>query len=241
MLDFASVNRNMRRNLRSDGLLGDIKLSGGGALIRSGTNAVNLVVAGSTVVISVLTGTGNSPLNVGWMPGTNTGDLAETLVGLARKLLGSPTGGDSGESLTLGDGDNINHLILLEDGGDLDWLLEETSGEVNLLGDGATVDLDLHEVGLLLLERSLADLGVGKDTDDSAVLLDALHLAGDGRSVVLGVLLGVLGEGLLLGLVPVLVEAALQVIGQVLSPDGGEGAETAWGLNVANKTNNDHL
>jgi hypothetical protein len=27
----------------------------------------------------------------------------------------------------------------------------------------------------------------------------------------------------------------------MLSPDGGEGAETTWGLNVANKTNNDHL
>lgn len=228
-------------HLRGDGLLGDIILGRGVTLISGGTNTVNLVVARGSVMITVLTGTGNSPLDVRWMPSTNTGDLAETLVRLSRKLLGSPSAGDTGETVTLGNGDNVNHLILLEDGGDLDWLLEETSGEVNLVGDGATVDLDLHEVGLLLLERSLADLGVGKDTDDSAVLLDALHLAGDGGAVGLGVLLGVLGEGLLLGLVPVLVEAALDLIGKMLGPDGGEGSETTWSLNVANKTNNDHL
>jgi hypothetical protein len=79
-------------------------------------------------------------------------------------------------------------------------------------------------VGLLLLERRLADLGVGQDADDGAVLLDALELAGDGSAVVLRVLLGVLGEGLLLALVPVLVEAALDLVAQVLSPDGGQGA-----------------
>lgn len=230
-----------RWNLRGDGLLGDIELGRGVTLISSGTNTVNLVVARGTVMVSILTGTGNSPLDVRRMPGTDTGDLTETLVRLSRELLGSPTAGDTGETLTLGDGDNVNHLILLEDGGDLDWLLEETSGELDLLGDRATVDLDLHKVGLLLLERGLADLGVGEDTDDGAVLLDALELAGDGGAGSLGVLLGVLGEGLLLGLVPVLVEAALQVVGQMLGPDGGEGSETTGSLNVANKTNNDHL
>ena len=224
-----------------DLLLGDVELGRGVTLINTGTDTVDLVVARGTVVVSVLTGTGNSPLDVGWMPSTNTGDLTETLVGLSRKLLGTPSGGDTLETLTLGDGDNVNHLILLEDGGDLDWLLEKTGGEVDLVGDGATVDLDLHEVGLLLLKRSLADLGVGEDTDDGAVLLDALELAGDGRAGGLGVLLGVLGEGLFLGLVPVLVESALNFIAQMLSPDGSEGSKSSWGLDVTNKTNNDHL
>lgn len=54
-------------------------------------------------------------------------------------------------------------------------------------------------------------------------------------------LLGVSGEGLLLRLVPVLVESALNLVAQVLSPDGGERSETTWSLNVANKTNSDHL
>jgi hypothetical protein len=96
-------------------------------------------------------------------------------------------------------------------------------------------------VGLLLLERGLADLGVGEDTDDGAVLLDALKLTGDGGTVLLSVLLGVLGEGLLLALVPVLVEAALDLVAQVLSPDSGERAETTGGLDVTDNTDSNKL
>jgi len=236
LLKYVSQCRNCRelkeQNLRGDGLLGDINLSSGVVVGITLTNTVNLVVDRGTVMVTHLTGAGNSPLDVGRMPGTDTGDLAETLVGLARQLLGTPTGGDTGVTVTLGDGDNINHLILLEDGVDGERLLEETVAELDLVSDGATVDLDLHKMGLLLLEGSLADLGVRKETDDSAVLLDALELAVDGRTAVLGVLLGVLGEGLLLGLVPVLVEAALELVAQVLSPDGGERAETAGSLDI---------
>jgi hypothetical protein len=86
----------------------------------------------------------------------------------------------------------------------------------------------------------LADLGVGDDADNLAsradlgeLLLDAL-LAG---AVVLG---DVLGEGLLLALVPVLVEAALAGLVEVLSPDGGDGAETIGGLGVTDDTDDDH-
>jgi hypothetical protein len=199
------------------------------------------VVARGTVVVTHLTGTGNSPLDVARVPGTNTSDLAETLVRLAGQLGGTPTGGNTLETVTLGNGNDVDHLVLLEDGVDVDGLLEEVAGEVNLVGNGATVDLDLHKVGLLLLDGGLADLGVGEDTDDSAVLLDALELTGDGGTGRLGVLLGVLGEGLLLGLVPVLVEATLDLVAQVLSPDGGERAETAGSLDVTDDTNGNEL
>ena len=192
-------------------------------------------------MVTHLTGTGNGPLDVGRVPGTDTSDLAQTLVRLARQLLGAPAAGDTLETVTLGDGNDVDHLVLLEDGVDVDGLLEQVVGKVDLLSNSATVDLDLHQVGLLLLERSLADLGVGEKADDGAVLLDALELTGDGGTVVLGVLLGVLGEGLLLALVPVLVEAALDLVAQVLSPDGGERAQTTRGLDVTDDTDSNHL
>ena len=170
------------------------------------------------------------------MPGTDTSNLAETLVRLARKLLGTPTMSDTLETVTLGDSDDVDNLILLEDGGDLEGFLEQAVRELDLVRDRATVDLDLHEVGLLLGEAGLADLGVGEDTDDSAVLADALKLAGDGLATVLSVLLGVAGKRLLLGAVPVLVEPPLELVGEVGGPDGGKSTETAGGLDVADDT-----
>lgn len=199
------------------------------------------MVARGTVVVTHLTSTGNSPLDVGRVPGTDTSDLTQTLVGLARQLLGAPTGSDTVVTVTLGDSDNVDHLVLLENGVDGEGLLEETVTELDLVGNGATVDLDLHKVGLLLLEGGLADLGVGENADDGAVLLHALELTGDGSTVGLGVLLGVLGKGLLLALVPVLVESAADFVAQVLSPDGGEGSQATGGFDVTNQTNNDHL
>lgn len=228
-------------HLRSNLLLGDIKISGGVTLIRALANAEDLVVARGTVVVTHLTGTGNSPLDVTRVPSTDTSNLTQTLVSLTGQLLGAPTAGDTLETVTLGDGNDIDHLVLLEDTVDLNGLLEQVAGKVNLVGNGATVDLNLHQVGLLLLERRLADLGVGEDTDDGAVLLDALKLTGDGGTVLLSVLLGVLGEGLLLALVPVLVEAALDLVAQVLSPDSGERAETTGGLDVTDNTDSNKL
>jgi len=115
-------------------------------------------------------------------------------------------------------------------------------------------------VGLLLAELGLGHLGVDEDTDDGAVLLDALEVAVD-LLLVISVLLGVLGEGLffffwesesrgsettlqlfvylLLAVVPVLVEAALELVAEVLGPDGGERAEATGGLDVANDTDDD--
>lgn len=228
-------------NIRSDLLLADVEVGAGVALVGALADTVDLVVDRGTVVVTHLTGTGDSPLDVGRVPCTDTSNLAQTLVSLTRQLLGAPSAGDTLVTVTLGDGDAVDHLVLLEDAADLDRLLEEAVTEVDLVGDGATVDLDLHQVGLLLAQRGLADLGVGEDTDGGAVLLHALEVAGDVLAALLGVLLGVLGEGLLLALVPVLVEASLELVGKVLSPHSGQRAQAAGGLDVANQANNHHL
>jgi hypothetical protein len=138
------------------------------------------------------------------------------------------------------DGNDVDVLVLLEQRLGVERLLERRLGEVDLVGDAAAVDLDLHHVRLLLLQARLADLRVGKHAHDGAVLADALELARDARAVVGRVLLRVLGEGLLLAAVPVLVEAALDLVGQVLGPHGGERAQAARRLDVADDTDDDH-
>lgn len=224
-----------------DGLDGRVELGRGGSLIALLADAVDLLVELGTVVVSVLTGTGDRVHDLARVPCSNATNLTQSLVGLARQFLSSPTVGNTLESVTLSNTDDVDVLVLLEHRGDVDSLLEVRLGEFDLVGDGATVDLDLHQVGLLLVEASLADLGVGENADNGAVLGDALELAGDRRlGARLGVLLGVLGERLLLRAVPVLVESALDLVGEVLSPDGGQRAETTGGLDVADNTDDDH-
>jgi hypothetical protein len=224
-----------------DVLLGQIEVSGTVVGVGTLAQTEQLVVGLGTVIVTVLTGTSDSVADARRMPGTDASNLAETLVSLTGQALGSPTGGNTLETVTLGDGDGVDELTLLEDGLNGDLLLKETNGVVNLLGDRATVNLDLHDVGLLLATTNKASLGVGDDTDNLAVLLDTLEIAVDGDLLLaLSVVLGILGEGLSLGAVPVLVEAAENLLRQVVGPDGGKGAETARSLNVADNTDNDH-
>jgi len=132
------------------------------------------------------------------MPSSDTSDLSETSVGLPWQLGGTPTCGNTLVTVTPGDSDDIDDLVGLENRVDVDSLLEVRLCEFNLVSDGTTVDLDLHKMSLLLLKTSLSDLGVGENSDDSAVLADSLEFTGDSLTRRLGVLLGVLGESLLL-------------------------------------------
>jgi hypothetical protein len=175
------------------------------------------------------------------MPGTDTSNLAETLVRLARELLGSPTSSHTIETVTLGDCNAVNHLVLFKDAADLDGLLKEALCKLDLLGNASTVHLNLHQVSLLLLERSLVHLGVGQHTNNCAVLLHALNLAGNGLALALGELLGILGECLPLGLVPVLVESSSDFVAKMLGPDSGESTQTARSFDVSNESNNNNL
>ena len=193
------------------------------------------------MMVAHLTGSGDCPLYVGRMPRANTCDFPQTLVRLSGKLFGAPSTRHTLEAVTFCNSDAVDHLVLLKDAADLDRLLKKTVSKPNLVRNAATVHLNFHQMCLLLLERCLGDLSVGKNANDGAVLLDPLELTSDGLATVLSVLLGVLGEGFALALIPVLVETAFDLVAKVLCPDGSEGAETARSLDVANNTNCHHL
>ena len=221
ILDLAVVNKATERG---DLLLGDILFGGGVALVGALADAEDLVIARGSVVVAVLTGTGDRPLHVVGMPGTDTRDLAQTLVRLTRQLGRAPTARHTLRSMTLGHGDDIDHLILLEDCVDIDRLLEQVAREIHLLRDRSSVHLDLHQVRLLLLDGRLADLRVRQHPHHRTVLLDPFEFARDRRSAVLRVLPGVVRKGLLLALVPILVESSLDLVAQVFGPHRRERA-----------------
>jgi hypothetical protein len=192
-------------------------------------------------MVTVLTSAGNLEGDVGRMPGTDTGDLTETLVCLTGKLLDTPSVGDTLESTTLGSTNDVKVLVHLEDGSDWDGLLEEAGGELKLLGDGATVNLDFHDVSLLLTKVELLDLSVGKNADDLAVLGHAGNLGIEVLLTLRGVaLLKVLAESFLLGGSVVLVEAAKDRLRKLRLEDSGELTETTGSLEVTDDTEDNH-
>jgi len=186
-----------------NGLLNWIKLGLGIALVRAQADAIDLLVDLGTMEVALLTGASHGKADSRRMPRTNTGDLAETLVCFARQLASVPTGCDTLEASALGDSNRVQHFVLSEHLAHVDVLLKMVARKLDLVGNGATIELDLHDVGLLLSLLEQLHLSVSNDTDDLAVLdhlgkvLLNLLLA----AIVLP-LLGVLGESLLLRLVP---------------------------------------
>ena len=77
-----------------------------------------------------------------------------------------PTGGHTLESFSLGDTNDVNHLVFGKDLLDGDLLFEVLTGKVDLIGDGSTVQLDFHDVGLLLTAFQKSLLGVTDHTDN---------------------------------------------------------------------------
>jgi len=204
-----------------DGLLGEVDGGGAAVLVVPAPNSVDLLVNLSPVMVTVLTSSGNGPLDSTRMPGSNTSNLSKTFVSLSRKTSGSPTSGDAFEPFTLGDADDIDHLVLFKEGRDRDGLLKEPDSELDLLGDGSSVDLDLHEVGLLLPEIELSDLGVAQQANDGTLALDAFEVLVDGVLFLVALIFPrVSGEGQLLGGVPILVISPSNFLAQMLSPDG---------------------
>lgn len=225
---------------RSDGLFSQIVGSGGISsttfISDTDTDSVDFLVHFGSVVITELTSSGDLESNSGRMPSSDTSDLSETSVGLSWESLDTESADDTFVSLTLGNTEDIDHFVLVEDLGDSDFLFEVLSGEVDLLGNGTSVNLDFEDMSSLLSKVELIQLSVDDNSDDSAVSLDSVEFSGD--VLFISPLSTVLGESLLLGVHPVFIESSLELGGQVLGPDGGQSSETSWGFNVTNNTDN---
>jgi len=95
----------------SDALLSQIDLSGTALLVTAVSDSIDLLVDLSSVMITILTGTGDGPLDTTWMPGSDTSNLSKTFVGLSGKTGGSPTSGNALETFTLGDTNDVDHFV----------------------------------------------------------------------------------------------------------------------------------
>lgn len=224
-----------------DVLLSDISIGGGVVLGSSSlalADSVDLLVQLGSVEVSGLTSSGNTPGNSSGMPSSDTSDLSVTSVGLLLQVSHTPSLDDSSESLTLGDSEDIKDLVLTENVVNSDFLLEESMGEGNLIGNASSVDLDLEDVVLLLSEvLEEVVLSVNDGSDNSAILLDSVELGFNSLGI-LGRFRLVSGEGFSLGVDPVLVEPSKGSLVEVVGPDGGKGSKSSWSLDVSNQTNN---
>merc|ERR1712223_1559612 len=84
---------------------------------------------------TLLTSTRHSVLDTTGMPGSDTSDLAETFMGLARQLFGMPTRSDTLESFTLGNTNDVDHFILAKDTFDWHFLFKVFTSKVDFVGN----------------------------------------------------------------------------------------------------------
>ena len=160
-----------------DVLFDKISLGGGVVLDAAdltGTDAVDLLVELSTMMITELARSSYSPGDGHWMPSTDTSYLSETSMGLSGEPGHTESLDDTGGTLAASDTDGINHLEVGEDLTNRHFLLEVLFRPVDLVLNFTSIELDFHEVSFLLAQMKLANLGVRKDADNLAVFIDAL-------------------------------------------------------------------
>jgi len=227
-----------------DGLIGDVDF--GSCVVfdqfsiygmLAGANSVDLLVDFRSVVVSLLTGSGNRESHSRRMPGSDTGNLSQTLVSLSRQLFGMPSGSHSVVTSTSGDTNAIDHLVLSKHRVDVHILLEVFSGPVDLLSNGTAVDLDFDQVRFFLSKRKTLHLGVADGSYRFCVLFDQVQVPFNSLLARIGFpLLGSSGEGFLLGSVPVLIESSAAFVTNMTSPDGLDGSWTVGSIDVPDNT-----
>ena len=154
---------------RSNRFRRQVDLGRSGLGITGLTDSVDLLIHLGTVMVSVLSGTCHRERHSRRMPGSDTGNLTKTSVGLSRETRGSPTSGDTLVSFSFRDTDDVDHLVLGEDGIDGNLALEKRLRKGDLVINTSTVDLNLNNVCLALTKVELGHLSVSDDSHDGAV------------------------------------------------------------------------
>ena len=117
-------------------------------------------------MVSHLTGLGDGAPHVSGPLRSEVGDSTAVLAVLVGKQLDTPPLGDSLESLSGGDGDDVDECSLGCEVGDGDLFAEDALGVLDPLFHVSTADPELHEVGDLLGNSGdQLGLGVCEDTD----------------------------------------------------------------------------
>jgi len=154
----------------------------------------------------------------------------------------APSCGDSFIAFTLSSGKSVDQVVFTKYGIYGDFLFEKTFSEINFFLCGfTTVNLYLHNVGLLTSKLESSHLGVSNDSDNTAVGCDLREFLVNVRSSLFGgVFFGGLGESLLLGSVPVLVHATKEFVTEILSPYCGERTKSRRSSNISHETDDIH-
>merc|ERR1719445_1161222 len=120
--------------------------------------------------------------------------------------------------MTFGHSNDINHFVLGKNSANRNFFLEVIPSKVDLISNRSAIQLNLHDMSLLLPTSEDLHLSVHDHTDGSAIL----------------------SEGFLLGLRPVLIEPPLAFLADVLSPYGLQSSKTSWSFDVSNDSNGYH-
>src|SRR5271155_4394585 len=88
----------------------------------------------------------------------------------------TPSSSNTSHSLSLGNSDYIYHLVLCEHIRDIDLLFKMVLCPIHFISDGPTIDLNFHQMRLLLSHRNFANLCMYQHADDLTILFDAFEV-----------------------------------------------------------------
>jgi len=131
---------------RGDGFISQILSSRSVTWIISFTDSINFFIHFSSVVITQLTGSSDGKSNSGWMPSSDTSYSSVTSMGFFLLMFDTESFNDTSNSVTFGNSESIEHLVLLENLINIESFFEHSGSEINFSGRVSSVNLNFHNV-----------------------------------------------------------------------------------------------